>query len=76
MIAVKYVVFAVIATALNLLFQFISFHVYNGFASLYAAMAVGTAAGLLCKYFLDKKYVFLHKSVSKKRDALVFFSIH
>ena len=73
MIAVKYVAFAVVATLLNLLFQFISFLVYDGFASLYVAMAAGTAAGLLSKYILDKKFIFYHKPTSKKNDATKFF---
>ena len=73
MIAVKYVLFAVVATLLNLLFQYMSFQLYNGFASLYVAMAAGTGAGLLSKYILDKKYIFYHKPASKKNDAAKFF---
>ena len=69
MTAFKYILFAVIATGLNLLFQFFSLQVYSGLASLYLAMAVGTIAGLLCKYILDKKYIFYQPSQSVKQDA-------
>ncbi len=72
MIALKYTAFAVIATLLNLLFQFLSFSLYDGVASLYLAMVAGTLAGLLAKYIMDKKYIFYHKPVSKKSDAAKF----
>ena len=55
---IKYILFAIIATAVNLLFQFISFKVYKGCFSLYIGMCSGTAAGWLVKYVLDKKYIF------------------
>jgi len=69
---IRYIIFALISTAINLLFQFFSFKVYSGFASLYLAMAVGTLAGLLVKYILDKKYIFFHETKSKKEDAQKF----
>ncbi len=58
MIVIKYILFAIISTSLNLLFQYFSFLHYVGFASLYVAMIIGTLAGLASKYALDKKYVF------------------
>jgi len=73
MIAIRYAAFAVVATLLNLLFQFLSLLVYTGMGSLYIAMAAGTLAGLIAKYVLDKKFIFYHKPESKKRDATKFF---
>ena len=73
MIAIKYSLFAVVATLLNLLFQYLSLLVYDGFGSLYLAMAAGTLAGLVTKYILDKKFIFYHKPESKKKDATKFF---
>jgi putative flippase GtrA len=73
MIAIRYAAFAVVATLLNLLFQFLSLLVYAGMGSLYVAMAAGTLAGLIAKYILDKKFIFYHKSESKKHDATKFF---
>ena len=61
MLVVKYSLFAVISTLFNLFFQYLSFLFYSGFASLYVAMFFGTLAGLLAKYILDKKYVFIHR---------------
>jgi len=72
MIAFKYTIFAVISTLFNLLFQYLSFAVYEGFASLYVAMLIGTLAGLVVKYILDKKFIFYHKVENKKDDAKKF----
>ncbi len=72
MIAFKYTIFAVISTLFNLLFQYLSFLVYEGFASLYVAMLIGTLAGLVVKYILDKKFIFYHKVENKKDDAKKF----
>ena len=69
----KYIIFAIISTLTNLLFQWISFYIYDGVASLYVAMFVGTLAGLILKYFLDKKWIFYHTTSSKKEDARKFF---
>ena len=72
MLAIKYALFAIISTLLNLLFQYFSFFFYAGFASLYVAMFVGTLAGLISKYILDKKYIFYHTPKNKKDDAKKF----
>ena len=72
MIAIKYTLFAIFSTAFNLLFQYLSFLVYTDIASLYVAMLAGTIAGLLCKYILDKKFIFYHKPKGKVDDAKKF----
>ncbi len=72
MLAIKYTLFAVISTLFNLLFQYLSFLVYDDFASLYVAMFFGTLAGLVAKYILDKKYIFYHTPTDKKDDAKKF----
>ena len=72
MIAFRYVVFAIISTIVNLLFQYLSFAVYSGFLSLYLAMFLGTLAGLVLKYILDKKYIFFHTPKNKKDDGKKF----
>lgn len=73
MIAFRYVLFAIISTLVNLAFQYLSFLLYSGFLSLYIAMFVGTLAGLILKYILDKKYIFFHETKSKKEDSKKFF---
>ncbi len=72
MIAVKYAFFAIISTLFNLLFQYFSFGIYTEFGSLYVAMFVGTLAGLVVKYALDKKFIFYHVVEDKKDDAKKF----
>lgn len=73
MIAIRYTLFALLSTALNTAFQYISFLIYEGFLSLYIAMFAGTAAGLISKYILDKKYIFFHIPKNKKDDGKKFF---
>lgn len=73
MIALRYILFAVLSTALNILFQYFSFMLYGGFLSLYIAMFMGTVAGLVLKYILDKKYIFFHTPKSKRDDGKKFF---
>jgi len=72
MTAIKYILFAIISTLFNLLFQYLSFAFYNDFASLYVAMFFGTLAGLIVKYILDKKFIFYHEVQDKKDDAKKF----
>ena len=74
MIALKYTLFAVVSTALNLLFQYLSLWLYHGYGSLFIAMCAGTGAGLICKYVLDKKFIFYHKPASKTQDVKKFAS--
>lgn len=69
----RYSLFAIISTLVNLLAQYGSFALYSGFLDLYVAMALGTLAGLVVKYILDKKFIFYHEVESKKEDAQKFF---
>lgn len=71
-IAIKYTFFSIIAIFFNLLFQYISFQFYNGFFSLYIALLIGTLSGLICKYTLDKKYIFVHTAKSNKDNLNKF----
>jgi len=72
MLAVKYTTFAIIATLLNLFFQYLGFWIYSGIGALYLAMFMGTLAGLVGKYILDKRFIFYHKPKGKKDDAKKF----
>lgn len=71
-IAVKYIIFAIVSTMVNLFSQYISFAIYKGFLDLYVAMFFGTLAGLVLKYILDKKFIFYHKVKNKKDDGKKF----
>lgn len=72
MIALRYLLFALVSTGVNLLFQYLSFLVYDAIFSLYIAMFVGTLAGLVLKYVLDKKYIFFHTPKNKKDNGKKF----
>jgi len=72
MLVLKYTLFAVISTLFNLIFQYLSFLIYEGSGSLYFAMFLGTLAGLAVKYVLDKKYIFYHTAKDKKDDVRKF----
>lgn len=74
MIALKYSLFALIATGFNLLFQYLSLLVYADMGSLYLAMFLGTLVGLVCKYSLDKKFIFYHTPKSKAHDLKKFIA--
>ncbi len=73
MLVIKYTFFALVSTLVNLLFQWLIFHLYDGFGTLYLAMAVGTLTGLVVKYILDKKWIFYHTPKDRKDDAKKFF---
>lgn len=72
MIAIRYTIFAIFSTLLNILFQYLSLSFYAGFADLYVAMMFGTAAGLISKYIFDKKYIFYYKPDDKIHDTKKF----
>jgi len=76
LIALKYLIFASIATALNLVTQALCLKLYGGEYNLYVAMAFGTAAGLVSKYVLDKRYIFAYRPMSHVDDAhrFVFYT--
>jgi len=71
-IVVKYTAFAGVAICLNLIAQYVSFLIYTGEFSLYLAMTLGTLVGLVSKYYLDKNYIFYHKTESYVNNGKKF----
>ena len=71
-LVLKYSLFALIATIINLFTQFISLAIYSQNFSLYIAMFFGTLTGLIAKYILDKKYIFYYVVKDKKEDSQKF----
>ncbi len=67
-IALKYSLFAVLATVLNLSAQEVVVRTYDGAYTIYLAMAFGTLVGLVTKYLLDKKYIFQFITASHRED--------
>jgi putative flippase GtrA len=71
-VAVKYAVFAAMATLANLSVQRVSLWIYQAEHSLYVAMFFGTLAGLLVKYELDKRFIFFYMIRTRREDLVKF----
>src|SRR4051812_8848275 len=73
-ILLRYVLFAIIATAMNLAAQEIVYRV-TPVARLPLSILVGTVAGFLTKYVLDKKWIF-DDGYSSHRDEMRKISLY
>jgi len=71
-LAVKYALFAALATLCNIGVQRGFLLLYSGDLSLYGAMLLGTAAGLGLKYVLDKRYIFHFRVENLRQDVRKF----
>jgi putative flippase GtrA len=76
-LAVRYAVFAAIATATNLAAQWASFGAYDGGHSLAVAIAIGTLVGLVTKYVLDKNWIFydLERGIAAHGRKFVLYTL-
>jgi putative flippase GtrA len=72
MLVFRYSLFAAIATLLNLASQALSFYFYTENGAIYLAMAIGTLTGLICKYYLDKHFIFGYRTQNKSEDFFTF----
>ena len=72
MLLLKYSLFAGISTLFNMLFQYFSFLMYNDMGAIYLALFIGTLAGLVVKYVLDKKFIFYHVTETQKDNVKSF----
>lgn len=68
----NYTFFALIATAANILTQYVSLSFYSTGYGLYAAMAIGTLAGLIVKYILDRNFIFYYRVKNRNDDMTTF----
>lgn len=71
-LAVKYSIFALIATAANIGTQDLVIRFYIGPFDILISVAVGTGVGLLLKYILDKRYIFRFRASNVVRDGQTF----
>lgn len=71
-LTLKYAVFAVVATVVNLLTQRIMDSIYTGPLTYYVSLFAGTLTGLVVKYILDKRYIFYFVTKSRQEDARKF----
>ncbi|MGA2222950.1 MAG: GtrA family protein [Syntrophobacteraceae bacterium] len=72
LLVIKYSLFTAIAITINVLCQDVVNRLYHGQFDLYASMLAGTLAGLVVKYILDRKYIFLFQTKSILQDAQKF----
>lgn len=71
-LALKYTLFAILATCVNIAAQDVSIRLYDQAYAVAVAVLIGTAAGLLVKYILDKKYIFNFRAQSLAHDSRTF----
>ncbi|MEL6522310.1 MAG: GtrA family protein [Pseudomonadota bacterium] len=57
-LVLRYSLFALISTVVILGTQRISLWIYDGWGGVTVALIIGTGAGLVIKYLLDKKWIF------------------
>jgi putative flippase GtrA len=70
--ALKYGVFATIATLINLSTQELVIRIYSGSLDIYVALLLGTVTGLVSKYTLDKRYIFAYTTESHRHNLNKF----
>lgn len=68
----KYILFAVIATGVNLSTQWLVLLVAANDLWLLLALMAGTGTGLVAKYVLDKRWIFYYQTDGAKDDAQRF----
>ena len=71
-IAIRYTIFALFATIVNIASQDICLRIYAGIYAMLVSVLVGTAAGLVVKYVLDKRYIFQYQVKSVAHDTRIF----
>lgn len=72
-----YSFFAVVAIAANMLGQAISIRMLTSTYALMGSILIGTAAGLVVKYVLDRRFIFgvQRQALSREGATLAFYSI-
>jgi putative flippase GtrA len=65
----RYVAFAIASTLVNFAAQQASLGVYHGVAAVHFSILVGTGAGFVLKYVLDKRFIFFDASAAPAAEA-------
>lgn len=71
-IALRYTFFAIIATVANIGCQDLAIRLYQGSYAITMSILIGTLAGLVVKYVLDKKYIFYYQTTGIGEDTRKF----
>lgn len=76
-LAGRYVVFAIVATAINFAAQSLSLSAYRGPSHLAVSLLCGTAMGFFVKYALDKYFIFFdrHGSASREVGKIILYGL-
>lgn len=74
-LVVRYVAFAMLSMGVNLGVQHLALLVYRGAFALALSILAGTAAGFLCKYVLDKRFIFFadHAAAAQEAGRIVLY---
>lgn len=72
-LAIRYAILALIAIFTNLLAQDLVSRLCSGHVGFVLSLTVGTATGLLVKFWLDKRYIFHFSARDRLHDGAVFF---
>ena len=70
----SYLIFAAIATAINIISQDIFIQIYSGDQAIIGSIIVGTGAGLITKYILDKRFIFRFQIKGISHDTKIFLT--
>jgi putative flippase GtrA len=71
-LALKYTIFAALATLANIGSQDLALRVYDGTFSILLSVFFGTGVGLVVKYLLDKRYIFAFQTRDLAHDTRTF----
>lgn len=70
---ILYTIFAILSTIVNLFTQEVASILFQYENDIAIAILMGTLAGLVVKYLLDKKYIFKYKVENQKKGIINFF---
>lgn len=71
-LALVYALLALVATLVNLGVQDLAIRIWSGAYAVTIALIAGTAAGLVVKYVLDKRYIFRFRARDAAHDSKTF----
>ena len=71
-LALKYTIFAILATLANIGSQDLAVRFYSGDYSIVLSVFFGTGIGLVVKYVLDKRYIFAFQTRDLAHDTQTF----
>lgn len=70
--AFVYALLALVAMSANIAAQDLLVRLYAGYFSIPAAVVLGTGVGLVVKYVLDKRYIFMFSARDVRHDTRIF----